>query len=94
MGLIKTLLGATLDGDVEDLDPTGAKRASAEKAMDEAIRLRIDASADAERRKALPPDRRVNTGTGFGEGFVERRGNVPDRRTGGQGFGRRGRPNG
>lgn len=94
---MKTLLGKSepsLDGAFEDLEPLNSRYASAEAAIDNAIRQRNGAGAEPDRRNPMLPDRRAADGVPALANTADRRGPVVDRRTAPQGFGRRNRPAG
>jgi len=99
VGLLRTLLGRmgsseptgpdTL-ADPDDLQPLESRYASAQAAIDHAIRMRMAAAAaEFERRDTLLTDRRRSDTAAAVYAGPERRGALADRRSRPQAFGRR-----
>lgn len=94
MGLLKSLIGQpslieAADSDLDDVDPVQARYASAQAAIDLAIRQRTAPDVEADRRNPLIADRRMTETSVPPQHMDERRQATPDRRKSPQGFGRR-----
>ena len=99
MGLLKSLIGQpslaeTVEIELDDVDPVEARYASAQAAIDLAIRQRTAPEVEADRRNALIADRRMTEVPVPPQNVSERRHAPPDRRKSPQGFGRRTRTTG